>query len=74
MISAVLLKHLHLGEKHVAEGTAHIERQRRLVDELTADGHDTMEARRLLENFEDMQRLHVADLDRLRAEIAAAKP
>jgi len=37
------------------------------------DGHDTAIARQLLSNFEEMQRMRVADRDRIAIELAAAQ-
>ena len=36
----ILKEHLVLAEKHIAEGTEHVERQRRIVEELVGDGKD----------------------------------
>ena len=69
----VLLEHLEQARRHVAEGERHILRQRELVAEMERDGHGTAEARRLLEQFEEMQTLHVADRDRIENELARSK-
>jgi hypothetical protein len=62
--------HLAQAERHVAEGEQHIARQRALIAELARDGHDTALAVELLHEFERTQAGHVADRDRLRAELA----
>jgi hypothetical protein len=60
-------------EYHVLLGERHIIRQREIVAELERDGHEqaAVSARDLLETFEQAQKAHVADRDRLRAELAA---
>jgi hypothetical protein len=49
----------------VASGRRAIIRQHELLLNLERDGQDTGEARRLLATFDDLQKLHVADRDRL---------
>jgi hypothetical protein len=60
------LQHLAEAEDHVAVGMQHIARQRELIAQLERDGHDVTQARALLEQFEQLQEMHVADRDRLR--------
>lgn len=62
--------HLAQARRHVAEGEQHVSRQRELLAELARDGHDTTEAVKLLANFEDLQRMHIADRHRLERELA----
>lgn len=69
---SMLQDHLSLAEKHVAIGEKNIAKQRALLDELARDGHDIAMAQQLLAQFEDLQALHVADRDRIRAELAEA--
>ncbi|TGT51895.1 hypothetical protein EN813_050040 [Mesorhizobium sp. M00.F.Ca.ET.170.01.1.1] len=57
---------LEIGERHVREGKARIARQRELIEELSRDGHRTGEAKRLLQEFEAVQRELEAHLDFLR--------
>ncbi|EJT00965.1 hypothetical protein [Rhizobium sp. CCGE 510] len=64
-------KHLQQAREHVVLGEQHIARQREIVVELTALGADLREAERLLLNFEESQVMHVAHLDRLKAELLA---
>lgn len=71
MDRAMLERHLRTARDHVELGEQHVTRQRELVAELDRDGHDTAMARTLLRTFEDMQATHVADRDRLIAEIKA---
>lgn len=61
--------HLALLEEQVAQGERHIERQRDLVELLSRGGYDTADARALLQEFEESQAMHLADRDRLRAEL-----
>ena len=69
MDRAMLLDHLEMAKRHVAEGEVHIANQKIILAELERDGHDTVEARRLLANFLDLQELHRADLDRILSEL-----
>ena len=62
-------QHLETVERHVREGRRHVARQKALVAELKQHGHDDDLARALLAKFEELQALHVADRDRLRAEL-----
>lgn len=71
MDRATILDHLQLAERHVAEGERHIARQKEIIVELENDRHDAIAARALLVQFEEMQVLHIADRDRLRAELVA---
>ena len=47
--------------------------RRKLSPNWNVMGHDTREAMRLLDNFVLLQAAHVADRDRLRAELAKAR-
>ena len=67
-----LLEHLAMAERHIAQGTAIIEKQKLLILELERDGHDITRPLALLHQFEDLQELHLADRDRLVAELAEA--
>jgi hypothetical protein len=49
MDRALLLQHLAQAERHVAEGEQHLLRQEELIAELDRDGHDTEEARVILD-------------------------
>ena len=64
-------RHLAQAQRHVKEGERHIAGQRELLTRLDRDGHDTTEAAKLLANFEDLQRMHLTDRDRLERELAA---
>ncbi len=69
----MLLEHLAKAERHVEIGERDLAKQRALIDELRRDGHDTRAAEKLLATFEEVQKLHVADRERIRAELARAK-
>jgi hypothetical protein len=69
MDRAILLRHLASAEDHIAKGAEHIRRQREIVAELERDGHDAALARKLLVEFENMQRLNVTERDRLVKEL-----
>ncbi|MGE3873589.1 MAG: hypothetical protein AB7F74_11600 [Parvibaculaceae bacterium] len=66
----MILDHLALAERHVAQGRQHIAQQKQIIIALESGGHDTTEAKRLLLNFEDVQKMHLADRDRLKKELA----
>jgi hypothetical protein len=70
MDKALVLDHLALAERHVARGYEHIASQTRIIASLQTGGYDTTLARSLLENFEDIQRMHLADRDRIKKELA----
>jgi hypothetical protein len=67
----VKLKYLVQAERHMADGEQHILRQRAIVAQLERDGRDASLSRSLLQCFEDLQRLHIADFHRLLEELAA---
>ena len=71
MDRAMVEKHLQQAREHVALGELHLARQREIVAELINRGVDVTEAKRLLLNFEESQLMHVAHLDRLKAELLA---
>ena len=54
-----------MARRHVAKGETLIARQREIVARLERGGHSSLEAKRLLASFEEIQNLHVAHLDRL---------
>jgi hypothetical protein len=71
MDKTMLENHLAQAERHVALGHEHVQNQRVLIVKLARDGHDTTMARKLLSQFEEIQRSHIADRDRLKDELAA---
>jgi hypothetical protein len=70
---AMLEQHLSLADRHVTQAEAIIDKQLRLIIELTEDGHDTSSARQLLAVFEGTRRLHEADRDRLLGQLEELK-
>ena len=69
----MLERHLALAEQHVAQGEEHIARQREIIAKLESGAHATDKARTLLDQFLDVQALHVAHRDRLQEELAQAR-
>jgi hypothetical protein len=71
MRRAILEQHLVLAEKHIAIGVKNIARQREILAELEAHGHDCAaeQADRLLSQFEALQKMHEAERDRLVREL-----
>lgn len=69
MDRAMVRDHLAKAEGHVDLGHRHVARQREIVAELERDGHDVRDAKRLLETFEKLLKMHIADRDRLRREL-----
>ena len=73
----MVLDHLALAERHIAQGKITIERQQTLIAELEQGGHDTTLSRELLSQFLLTQTSHEEDRTRLRRELAkfdAQKP
>jgi hypothetical protein len=69
MDRATILERLSQAERHVAEAEQQIARQRAIIAELTADGHDVEGANSQLFQSETMLTLCIAARDRLRAEL-----
>ncbi|HYQ92251.1 MAG TPA: hypothetical protein VES89_09325 [Candidatus Competibacteraceae bacterium] len=44
--------HLAQANHHIAEAEGRLARQKQLIEELTADGHDTTNAKRMLQTLE----------------------
>ena len=63
---AVTETELEMVKRHVLEGERHLANQVELIDWLKERGYPTEIAERLLTNLEDMQRLHLEHLARLR--------
>ena len=68
------LRQLARAEKHVLEGQNHLERQRELIAELEAAGHDATQARSLLSIFERTQHAHQAHLRMLQRDLRDESP
>ena len=71
MSRETLARHLAQAEARVALGQKHIGRQKEIITEPDAAGHDAGTARALLVVFEATQELHIADRDQIAGEIAA---
>jgi hypothetical protein len=66
-------QHLELANKHVAEGQKRIDAQLTLVAKLARDGHDTVQARMLLQQFEDTLALQLETRDRIVQELGESR-
>jgi hypothetical protein len=66
-------QHLELANKHVAEGQKRIDAQLALVAKLARDGHDTVQARMLLQQFEDTLALQLETRDRIVQELGESR-
>jgi hypothetical protein len=64
-----LEQRLAQAEGYMAMSKGHIAGQRRFAAGLLRDGHDASQALALLVRFEELQKLHIADRDRLRGEL-----
>lgn len=63
------MEHWVIAERHVLQGECHVARQREIIAELEREGHDAAASIKLLQQFQEMQALHIADRDRLRKEL-----
>ena len=61
----MIADHLAQAERHVTLGEKNIERQKAIIAELEIDGHDTARARKTLQQFLELQVLHMEDRERL---------
>jgi hypothetical protein len=67
---SLVASHLAQAEVHLAQGALHVARQREIVAGLARNGLDTSLANQLLSTFESTQATHLADVDRLKQELA----
>jgi HD superfamily phosphohydrolase YqeK len=69
----LLREHLAEAQRHVVEGAHHLARQRALIAHLRSE-HSRLAAAAedLLKNFEQTHAMHIADRNRLQAELDAA--
>lgn len=65
----IVRQHLKLANKHVSEGQQRVEAQLALVARLERDGHNTLQAKRLLEQFEQILALQHQTRDRIIQEL-----
>jgi hypothetical protein len=70
MDRALIISYLQAAEEHVSNGERQIARHCDLVSTLERAGQDTTSAIALLREMEKTQTLHIADRERLRAELA----
>ena len=69
MDRGMLREHFRQAKGHVARGEKNLSRQLELVAELERYGHDTVMAKALLVQFEELQAVRIADRDRFRREV-----
>ncbi|WP_050405829.1 hypothetical protein [Bradyrhizobium embrapense] len=69
MDRVILEQYLALAERHAAQGRQHVARQENLIAELDRDGHDTTEARKVLDTLRITQALHEQDVERILGEL-----
>jgi hypothetical protein len=70
MNRSVLQERLNRVRRHIAMGEENLARLREIIARLERSGHDSSAARELLARFEELQKLPVADRDRLEMELA----
>src|SRR5262245_34600694 len=70
MDRARIISYLQAAEDHIANGEHEIAQQRDLISSLERAGNDPTGAAALLREMEQAQIRHIADRDRLRAELA----
>jgi len=69
---ALAMRHIAQCKTHIILGEKHIAKQLRLISELERDGHDVGEAKALLAQFEQYQRLHCERFDTLLGQLSDA--
>lgn len=74
MDQVTLKNDLVSAERKVTASEQHLARQRQIVAERKQEGFDLGEARRLLQLFEQLLTLHIAERDRLRKELGLRMP
>jgi hypothetical protein len=70
MNRSALLERLAQACRHIAMGEQNIARLREIIARLERGGHDSSTAKELLARFEELQKLPIADRDRLEKELA----
>jgi hypothetical protein len=61
---------LNSARRHATLGDGDLVRQRTVIDDLERHGHDSSLAWKLLQTFEQLQAMHVAEIERLERELA----
>jgi hypothetical protein len=69
MDPGAIQQHLDQAERHAAEGRQLVARQERLVTELRKRGHNTTDARKVLETLRAALAVHDTDVQRLSEEL-----
>lgn len=69
MRPAMLKRHLALAEQHIAVGEKTIAGQWELIAKLQRGKRDTAQARAILDQFEELQAMHLADRERILREL-----
>ena len=72
MDRTLLKQHLARAERHLAEGQAHIEKQRAIIATLEQRGQDAGMARELLANLLRTQELHEQNREQILRELGEA--
>jgi hypothetical protein len=67
------LDHLARARSAIAEAERHVANQREIVAQEEREGHDTATSRQLLDQFEELYKMHVADRDRLEQELQVVR-
>jgi Fe2+ or Zn2+ uptake regulation protein len=73
MDRALLLQQLGQSEKRIEAGVQKVTKQRETIAGLAADGHDAVEAKRVLADFEQAQAMSLAHYERIEIELARTK-
>ena len=68
----MILEHLEQARRHIAEGERHIAHQREIIAERERDGDDTSTSKQLLDQFEQICAMYVAERDRPERELVEA--
>jgi hypothetical protein len=55
----MIIDHLEIAERHIAEGKVSVERQRQVVEKLADDGHQTDRAKGILAQLEELLTMHI---------------
>jgi hypothetical protein len=68
----MVLQHLDLAERHVSQGRERVHKQAALLARLERDGHNTEQAKSLLEQLERALSLQIESRDRIQRELDTA--
>ena len=73
MDRAKIIERIELAEKHITLAQRQAAMERRIITDMTREGHDTSAAEELLAQFEETLSLFYADVEELKAEVRAAE-